>query len=212
MAAVLIVVLVSERAQAAEDFQFWSTTSASLDLDKNWTVGVEEILKFANDSGHLYLHQTDLGFVYGGLADWIDVGFNFKESFKEESDGHWSRENRPHLNITVKGRVGTLDVTDRSRLEYRDFEDGEDTWRYVNQLKVRLPCEFTRFKVRPYFADQVYIDIGGHAFEKNRIYSGASFKPSKNIESELYYVWQSGKSDGCWDDLNAVGIQIKVAF
>ena len=208
----LMVALVGKSAQATEDFEFWSATGASVRLSKDWTVGAEEILKFANGAGHLYLNQTDLGFVYGGLADWIDIGLNFKESFKEEDDGHWSRENRPHLNITLKNQVGALDVSDRSRLEYRDFEDDDDTWRYINQLKVKLPCEFTRFKIRPYFAYQLYLNMEGHAFEKNRVYSGASLKLSKDIESELYYVWQSGKSDGCWDDLNAIGMQLKIAF
>ncbi len=150
--------------------------------------------------------------MYGSLADWIDLGFNYKEIFLEESDGHWSRENRPHVNVTFRGRLGALDWADGSRFEYRDMKNEEDIWRYVNRLKVKLPCEFTRFKFRPYFADYVFINLDGQTFDKNRVYSGVSFELSKDIESELYYFWQSGKLDDQWQDMSVLGLQLKIYF
>jgi hypothetical protein len=212
LAAISAVLLTSKSCLAGGDFQVWNTTIASLDLNKDWTVSVEEQQKLGDNAGRFYYHHADLGFVYGGLADWIDLGFNFKEVFLEDGDGHWSRENRPHVNITVKGPVGAFDVSDRSRFEYRDREDQEDLWRYVNQLKVKLPFELTKLKLRPYVADQIYLNMEGRAFDKNRIYSGASFKLSKDLESELYYFWQSGKSDGRWVDMNVLGFQLKISF
>jgi hypothetical protein len=194
------------------DVQFWQTVGASFDLNKNWTVEVQEHLKLGHDAGHLYLHQTDLGFVYKGLADGIDLGFNYKQAFREDTEGHWRRENRPHFNITFNGQLGSLEFADRSRFEYRDKEHQEDLWRYVHRLKVKLPFEFTKFKFRPYIADQVYLNLEGQTFEKNRIYSGVSFELTKNLESEFYYVWQSAKSDGQWKDLNAFGFQLEILF
>ncbi len=210
--AVLAVLLISKSSAADGDFQLWNTATASLDLNKDWTATVEEQVKFGNGAGHFYYHHTDLGFVYGGLADWIDLGFNFKEVFLEEDDGHWSRENRPHVNITVKGPVGAFDVSDKSRFEYRDRENEEDLWRYVNRLKVKLPFELTKFKIRPYVADQIFLNMEGRAFEKNRVYAGASFKLSKELESEIYYFWQLGRFDGRWEDTNVLGLQLNIAF
>jgi hypothetical protein len=194
------------------DFQFWNTVGASFDVNKDWSVAVEEQLKFGNDAGHLYYQHTDLGFTYKSFADWIDIGFNYKQVFLEQRDGNWSRENRPHLNITFKGRLGTLDFSDRSRFEYRDKEYGDDLWRYLNKLEVNPPNEFTRFKFRPYVADQVYINMDGSGFEKNRIYVGVTFELSEDIESELYYVWESSKYFGRWQDLSALGLQLKFRF
>ena len=214
IAAVIAVWLPGECCFGFEDgdFQFWQTAVASLDLNQDWTMAVEEQLRFGNDAGHLYYHHTDLGFVYGGLADWIDLGFNFKEIFLEDIHGRWSRENRPHLNITFKGRLGTLDWTDGSRFEYRDRETEEDLWRYVNRLKVKLPWEFTRFKFRPYVADFVFINFEGRAFEQNRIFSGVSFELTRDMESELYYFWQSARFDDQWQDMSALGLQLKIYF
>ena len=150
--------------------------------------------------------------MYKGLSDWIDLGFNYKQGFIKGNDGHWIQENRPHVNITFYGRLGPLDFSDRSRFEFRDRENREDLWRYVYRLEVKLPLEFTRYKFRPYIADQVYLNLEGHTFEKNRIYSGVSFELTKNLESKIYYVWQSAKLDGQWIDLNALGFQIEILF
>ena len=195
-----------------KDFQFWSTVGVSFDVNKDWSAAVEEHLKFGNGAGHFFQHQTDLGFTYKSFADWIDIGLNYKQLFREQSDGHWSRENRPHMNITFKGRWAALDFSDRSRFEYRDKEYGDDLWRYVNKFEVNLPFEFTRLKFHPYVADQVYINMDGSGFEKNRIYAGAAFELSEDIESELYYVHQWSEFLGRWQELSALGLQLNFRF
>jgi len=213
--AVLVIALFTGPACFAfdeGDFQLWKTASVSFDIHKDWKAVVEEGLKFGNDAGNLYYHYTDLGFVYGSLAGWIDLGFNYKQAFSKGDEGDWHWENRPHFNVTVKGRLGDIDLADRSRFEFRDREDDEDLWRYTNQLTAKLPCELTRFKLRPYFADQVYLNLEGQTFEKNRVYSGVSFKLPKDMEGGVYYVWQCSKSDGKWTNLNALGLQLKFYF
>lgn len=212
VAVLLAVLLISKSSWASGDFQLWNTTTASLKLNKDWKATVEEQLKLGEGAGHFYYHHSDLGFVYGGLAEWIDLGFNFKEVFVEKDGGHWSRENRPHVNVTVKGPVGPFDVSDRSRFEYRDLENENDLWRYVNRFKVKLPFELTKLKLQPYVADLIFLNMEGRAFDKNRIYAGATFKLSKGLESEMYYCWQSARSDGLWKDTNALGFQLNISF
>jgi len=199
-------------ASNGEDFQFWSTIEISFDVNKDWSAAVEEQLKFDNDAGHFYQHQTDLEFTYKNLPDWIEIGLNYKQVFKERSDDHWTRENRPHFNIKFKGRLGTFDFSDRSRFEYRDKEYGDDLWRYVNKLEVNLPFELTQYKLRPYIADQIYINMDGSGFEKNRGYAGFNFELPEDIGSELYYVRQWSESLGRWQELNALGFDLKFRF
>jgi len=198
-------------AFADGDVQFWQTVVAGYAINEDWEVAVREHLKLGHSAGHLYLHNTDLGFVYHGIADWIDLGLNYKVNFCKVN-GHWTQENRPHVNITFNGKLGAYEFSDRSRFEFRDKEDQEDLWRYVHRLKVDLPWEFTKFKFRPYFADQLFLNFEGHAFEKNRIYSGVTFELTENMESELYYVWESRKFDDEWKELNAFGFTFKIYF
>jgi len=193
-------------------FEFWSTTGASFDLDKDWKLCVDELLKVGNDPRQLRYQHTDLGFVYGGLADWLDLGLNFRQAQKKDSDGHWYGENRPHANVTVKSRLCDIDLSDRSRLEYRDRENDRDIWRYNNKLTIRLPQEFTAWKFRPYLADQVYINLTDSAFDGNKMYSGFSFKPSARISGALYYVWDSDKDEDGWTSTNILWLQLKLYF
>jgi len=195
-----------------EDFEFWSTVGVSFDVNKDWAAAVEEQLKFDDDAGNLYYQQTDIGFTYKNLPGWIEIGLNYKQAYKEQSDGHWGRENRPHFNIKFKGRIGKFDFSDRSRFEYRDKQYSEDLWRYVNKLEVNLPFELTQHKLHPYIADQIYINMDGSGFEKNRVYAGFDFELLEGIESELYYVRQWSESSGRWQELNALGFDLKFRF
>lgn len=213
-AAVITIVLISGVCFAYDDegFQYWSTANVTFDSDKDWKITFEEEFRFGDDGGHLYYQHSDLGFVYKSLADWIDVGFNYRQVFEKDSKGTWRPENRPHLNITLKGKLFDIDLTDRSRLEYRDRENKEDIWRYRNKFSVKLPLELTALKLQPYLADEVFVDFYGDRINRNRLYSGVSFKLSKNIRGEVFYVWQTSKSGGGWKDISVIGTKLRFYF
>jgi hypothetical protein len=212
--SVTCVLLVTEICFAFddEDFQFWSTAGVAFDIDKDWTATFEEEFRFADDAGQLYYHHSDLGFVYKSLADWIDVGANYRQVFQKDSTGQWRPENRPHLNATLKGRVSGLDLSNRSRLEYRDRENKKDLWRYRNKIALKLPVELTQLKLQPYIADEVFITFNAEDFDQNRLYSGFYIELSKNVRADIFYFRQSSKSGGDWKDANVVGAYLKFYF
>jgi len=86
---VITVLLISEICFAFDDegFQFWSTAGASLDINKDWKATFQEEFRLGDDGGNLYHQQSDLGFVYSSFADWIDLGFNYKQVFEKDSNG-----------------------------------------------------------------------------------------------------------------------------
>ena len=195
------------------DFQSWSSIGASFDINKDWKCTFEEELRLGDDAGELYYHHSDLGFVYKSLADWIDLGFNYRQVFaRGDSESEWTQENRPHLNITFKGQLFDLDVSNRARFEYRDREDKKDLWRYRNKVTVKLPFEFTELKLQPYVADEVFFNLDGDGFKTNRVYSGFSFQLSESIKCNVFYLWQSSESGDDWKDANVLGTQLKFNF
>ena len=195
------------------DFQYWSAVDFSIDINKDWKFTFEEEFRFGDDAGELYHHYSDLGFVYKGLADWIDVGINYRQIFeRKDSESEWRQENRPHINITLKGKLFELDLSDRSRFEYRDRQDSKDLWRYRNKLAIKIPLKFTSLKLQPYLADEVFINFDEEDFNRNRFYAGITFDLSKNIKGDLYYLRQSSESDGKWNDLNVIGSKVKFLF
>ncbi len=195
-----------------EGFQYWSSAGTSFDIYKDWKVSLEEELRFGDDGGNLYYEHSDLGFMYGGLADWVDLGANFRLVYEKDSNDKWRRENRPHLNITFKNQIFGLDVSDRSRFEYRDKENKDDVWRYRNKVTVKLPIEITALKLKPYFADEFFVTLNDDNVDKNRFYSGVSLKLTGKIKANVYYLWQSSRSGNKWKDINALGTQLKIAF
>jgi len=211
---VITVVLISEICFAFDDegFQYWSTAGFSFDIDKDWKVTFEEEFRLGDDGGHLYYQHSDLGLVYKSFADWIDLGVNYRGVFEKDSNGKWRQENRPHLNVTLKGKLFGFDLSDRSRLEYRDRENKKDVWRYRNKVTVKLPLELTKLKLQPYLADEVFINLDEEGYNRNRLYSGVSFKLSKNLTGNVFYLWQSSKSGGGWKDLNVIGTGLKFYF
>ena len=213
-AAVITIVLISGVCFAYDDegFQYWSTANVTFDSDKDWKITFEEEFRFGDDGGHLYYQHSDLGFVYKSLADWIDLGFNYRQVFEEDSKDKWRQENRPHLNVMLKGKLFGLDLSDRSRFEYRDRESKKDLWRYRNKVSVKFPLELTSLKLQPYLADEVFINFDEEDFNRNRLYAGLSLKLSKNIKGEVYYLWQSSKSGGDWKDINVLGTGLKFYF
>lgn len=210
----IIVVLISEVCFASDDgdFQYWSTADFSFDINKDWKFTFQEEFRLKESGGHLYRHHSEVGFVYKSFADWVDLGFNYRQVFEKDSEGEWRQENRPHLNVTLKGKLLGLDLSDRSRIEYRDREDKEDVWRYRNKVTVKLPFELTELQLQPYLADEVFITLNDDNVDRNRLYAGVSFKMAQNLKGDVFYLWQSSRSSSGWTDINVLGTALKFNF
>jgi hypothetical protein len=195
-----------------DDFQYWSTAEFSFDLDKDWGFVFQEELRLGESAGTLYHHYSDAGFVYKGLAKWVDFGFNYRLVHEKDSAGKWRQENRPHLNVTLKGKLLGLDVSDRSRFEYRNREYKDDVWRYRNKFTVKLPFELTSLKLKPYVADEVFVTLNDDNIDRNRLYGGVVFSLTKNLKADVYYMWQATRGDGDWADIGVLGTALKFSF
>jgi len=195
-----------------DNFEYWATAGASFDINKDWGCTFEEEMRFKDGGGEFYYHHSDLGFVYKSLANWIDLGVNFRKVYSKDSSGEWTQENRPHLNATLKGKVFGLDVSDRSRLEYRDRENEKDVWRYRNKVTVKWPVELTKLKLQPYLAEEAFINLDEEGFSRNRMYSGFSINLSKKVKGDIYYLRQTSKSGEKWEDINVIGTGLRFYF
>jgi len=199
-------------ASDEEDFQYWNLLNVNLEIDKNWAFSIEERLSFGNDAKELSYHSSDFGFIYKGLSDSVDLGINFRKVYLRDRRREWKQEDRPHLNLRLKTKLFGFDVSDRSRLEFRAIEGREDIWRYRNMLMVMVPVEFAGHKISPFLAEEVFISLNGEEFNKNRLYSGLSFKLSKNMVFETFYLWQASKYGGRWEDTNIIGTGLRFFF
>jgi len=218
LAVLIIAALTAQICPAASfrdgDFQYWSINGGSVDIDENWTITAEEELRFGDNASEFYYQHTDVGVVYKNVVENVDLGFNFRKAFTKISRDNWNSENRLHLNITIKGRLFDLAVSNRSRFEYRDIDESRNLFRYRNKFTINFPLEFTQLKLKPYLADEVFINCNEDGFNTNRVYAGLKLKLADNIDGSLFYLWQTRKPSGSgWgQDINVIGTALKIRF
>jgi len=212
---VTVSVLVSGICFGYEDegFQWWSNAGASFDVAKDWKCAFEQEFRMGDDGGNLYYEHSDLGFIYSGLAEWLDLGAGFRLIYEKDSSDEFQRENSPYIIVTLKGKLFDCPVSTRSRIEYRDRTEKEDVWRYRNKITVKLPVELTPLKLKPYLADEIFITLNDDNVDKNRLYFGAVMPLSEGIEADIFYMWQASRVDsGDWSDIQVLGTAVKFKF
>jgi hypothetical protein len=200
------------QASARGDDEYWAKASLLIPIDEQWTFNFEEKLTFGDDGGRLDDHQADYCFNYAGLADWLILGFGYKQLFEKAGDD-WEVENRPLLNVTVKTKRSGWAFASRSRFEYRIPEEGDEAWRYRNKVAVMPPWTFTPLRIQPYAADEIFIDLDEGDFNQQRLYCGFFIPLHENIRLELFYLWKlDEQDDGDWHDTNVLGSFVYFQF
>jgi len=175
-------------------------------------MSAEEELRFGDDSSELYYQHSDIGVSYSGLAKWLELGANYRLVL-EKKNKDWLYTNTPHLNATFKTDLfGRINLSDRNRLEYRDREKADDSWRYSNKFTVKAPFEIKNFDFEAYVADEIFLDFDIGEFNKNRLSPGICFKLTKNLSLDVYYMWELDKKSKHWLNYNILGTQIKLSF
>ena len=199
-------------AQAGEfDLFFEVQTAISHPLSEDWKVEASEKLYYT-DTGRLFIHETDGGLIYTGLAAWIDLGFFFKYAEGNKDGDNWIKERRPHFNVKIKSKLGDFPWSSRARIEYRDFDEKKDHWRFRNKLILDMPFEIPVISARPFIGDEVFFNLSENGFNQNRVYTGLKFKLAKNLKATLYYYWLKGQTSSGWDEASVIGCNAALSF
>jgi len=200
-------------SRAGDDDLFLEFESGiSHQINNVWKMSVSEKLTYS-DSGSLLAHETDVGLAYSGLADWLELSWNFRYAEGNPSGDNWIREYRPHFNVTIKDKIGDMPWSNRTRIEYRDFDEKKDLWRLRNKLILDMPFEIPVVNATPYVGDEVLFKISENGFYQNRLYAGFKFRITENIKAKLFYYFvKSQRSSGGWDDANVVGAKLAWKF
>lgn len=212
--ATAVTLSMALRAAASDegDFEYWAKASFFIPINQQWRFNFEERLTFGDDGGRFDDHQADYCFNYSGLADWLMLGFGYKQVFEKDGDD-WQVENRPLVNITVKGPVHKLFVISRSRFEYRMPEDSDDVWRYRNKFLIASESPLKSTKILPYVAEEFFVSFDDEDFNQQRLQVGFFIPLHRQVRLELFYCWKlDEQDDNSWHDTNVVGSYIYFRF
>ena len=192
------------------DFQVWHTENQDVKINKETKLTLEEEFRFGDSAHEFYYQHYDAGLLYDVNKNF-SVGVNYRQVY-ELKGGEFKEENRPHINAILKGELGGFQLDDRNRFEYRHFDYQEDFWQYRNKFTARFPWKFTKLDIRPYLADEIFVNLKESDFSRNRFYSGLGLDLTKNIKADIYYLLQASKSPGKWLKANVLGTKLKIVF
>ncbi|MEM7392957.1 MAG: DUF2490 domain-containing protein, partial [Verrucomicrobiota bacterium] len=96
--------------------------------------------------------------------------------------------------------VGDFKVTNRTRFEFRHFNDRKDDVRFRNETRIEAPWSITPLDIRPYFEEEFFISFNEDEVNMNWITLGLFYKPVKNIKLKAGYRWLTQKLGGEWRD------------
>lgn len=210
--AVALCIAPCTLASDEGDFEYWAKTSFLIPINEQWKFLFEEKLTFGDDGGRLDDHQADYCFNYSGLADWLTLGFGYKQQFNKDGDD-WLVENRPLLNIIFKTTFSTWTLASRSRFEYRILEQEEESWRYRNKVLLALGSPLKSATIVPYVADEIFVNLDEGDLNQQRLYGGFFVPLHEKLRLELFYFWKlDEQGDNSWHDTNVLGSYLYFLF
>ena len=216
----MIALLAPCLLHAEDEWQFWADGNITAGLSRNLKakVGIQSRL---DDSGSLIQEHSDLGIAYTGLADWLDLGLNYRVVFRELDEEVWKYESRPHLNATARFRLFGLAFSNRLRLEYNSPEDFSDFGTVRNKLSLNPPVyldpvrerlRMRHYKVKPFASYEFFYNTSTETVSRHRFRGGVSWTLTERVLCDFYYLRQEDRASLTQGDINVAGLNLKLLF
>jgi hypothetical protein len=203
--------MCTQITRADDNLFFEFQPGFSHQINNVWKLSASEKLYYTG-SGRFLGHATNVGLAYSGLTDWLTLSMNFKYAEKNSTGDSWIREYRPHFNVTVNDKIGEMPWSNRTRIEYRDFDEKKDRWRLRNKLILDMPFEIPVLNATPYIGDEVLFNLSENGYYQNRLYTGLKFKIAEDLKANLYYYWRKAKKSSGWDEASIIGANLTLKF
>lgn len=199
------------KAGALSAVQMSTNVKASLEVESRW-----------DEHGDQVRHHSDLGVVYTRVAQWLDIGLNFRSVFREISADQWVKEQRYYLNLLARNRIANIGFNHRLRFEYNQWDSGFSdfaTLRY--RIGVNPPFELDSkregvllraYKARPYVNYEVAVSSLNQSVSSQTGTFGFSFSFTERVYSNLYYEYQAARSEVSDSNSHFAGLTLKLLY
>lgn len=206
-----LLFLVSDVLSGAEDWRFWNTDSLQGKLTERLSAKVESEFRFKDDMSEHYYAHADLSLTYS-VIKWFDASLGYRQIYSLK-DTDWKDTNYPHINGVIKWDWADWKFSDRVRFAYAMPEGSDDYWEFRNVLIIKSPWEITPIRLNPYISDEVFYNFALEEWNENRAVIGLGFPFfAENINSKIYYMYNSKKSQDDWDNYNTLGTEVSIKF
>ncbi|MBC8323872.1 MAG: DUF2490 domain-containing protein [Candidatus Marinimicrobia bacterium] len=189
----------------AEQPELWQAAKISKPLNDTYTLSMESDFRSFNLGEQLKYYHGDIGISFPLIANF-KLGLNIREVF-ELKDDTWKQEHRPHGTVSTKMQFGSLNVSARSRFEYRMKQDKDPVIRNRDMVSLKFGKGFTPLKLVPYIADEIFYDMEESELNRNRFYVGCEIKSILFMKTAIYFLQQKDLKNEAWEPTNVVGMK-----
>ncbi len=176
-----------------------------------------------DENGDKTQHYSDLGLVYTRIADWFDVGINFRSVYNKLINDQWANENRYYLNFIGRHKLVNIGFSHRVRLEYSQWDEARvddfGTLRY--RISINPPFEYDRhrerlilndYKVKPYGSYEMALDSTDNDISSHTGKAGISVVISEEAALNLYYSYSKRLTQITEGNFHALGFEITLIY
>ena len=193
------------------DWQWWSTNVIGGPITENIKATLEAEFRIGDDMGDFYYNHEQIQVKFK-LCDWFSIAPGYRQVFEKAGDS-WEAEQRPLIDAKVKHSWESgWTISNRARLAIRNLSDADDRVRFRNKLTLKFPVSWTSWNIRPYIAEEIFVESDGEGFNRNRLYVGLRCDLYGDLKGGLFYLWQTSDSGDDWNDVNVIGTQLKLYF
>lgn len=155
---------------------------------------------------------TEVGLVFEPPNGGYCLSLFYHYAQLKNAKQQWITEHRPYGNLKLKGTFNDWKWSNRTRIEYRDFDSLPDYWCLRNKTKLLAPVEILP-KVKPYTAYEYFYNLsGGNRHWADRIYGGVEWTIRENFEVDLHYFYMNIDTSCKCQNRHALGMHFKVSF
>jgi len=200
--SVLASMLLARSATANEDWQYWSSWSASHALSEKAGISFLAEMYARNDMSDDYVYDEYVGYSHVLWHGFSALAQGYFESV-EGATGTWDGTRSLVIAPVYKTAIPRLGIVQaQARFFWKATDGGE--WDYC---RPRADVTRSAGSWSLYLSDEMRVDLSGRRsedFYRNRVFATVSRQLAKSLSLGVGYVRQSDKVRGDWESFNVL--------
>ncbi|MBN2406345.1 MAG: DUF2490 domain-containing protein [Elusimicrobia bacterium] len=189
------------------DSEYWSKYDLSVKASDRLSFCVRPEFRLTDGISEYTYNKTDAGITLKAAAFF---GTSLLYSYKnKKSGGSWECEDILIFDGEFSWKITGLRFSQRNRLEY---SLDKETYVYRNRLKARKNLGIFGYAASAYLEEELFYDTDLGEIKENRVGAGIGKDLFSGTSLEIFYLLDSKKAAGDWDNTNVAGTNLKIAL
>jgi hypothetical protein len=207
--ALLLACLLASQPRAESDFGVSYNLLVKVDIDEDWFVISRSNLATRDNNGETFLTYTGAALGRELSEAWsLRIGYRHA---KLKIGERWRSEDRPFIEAYGATVRDGWRLTNRSRVEFRNYEDGSDDIRLRTEFGARAPWSLTPIGLRPFVEDEIFYGMDADRVEANWLTLGVSW-PFGSGSAKVGYRWNRFRVGDDWRDRDVLVLGLNLFF